>query len=103
MKKKQDGFYYEKEVDWDKHPRFGFLILGTIMLIVGILLSIAMGISGPVDLPELVDQGLLGTIDVVFLIIGAIFSLIGFMGGGVVLMILSIGKGKEVKYRRIGK
>ncbi len=103
MKKELDGNYYEKIVKWDKRPRLGFRILGIIMLIVGIFLCAYIANSEPIDVPGLIEQGTIGYIEAFFLLAGIILSLVGFICGGIVLIILSIGEIKEVKYRRIGK
>ena len=96
IKKKEDGNYYEKVVTWEKKPRYGALFAVGLNIIIQFLLIWLVG-----KYPDIVSN----------------FSIVKYFMLALLVCLVNIwiscflcitweemmGKGKEIKYRRIGK
>ena len=87
IKKHSDGNYYEKIVTWKEKPEYGNIIMIIIFSSALIYSIIMVGIEEPVSLAVSLASTFFG------------FCLLGILIG----LFKSLGKGRKVKYRRIGR
>lgn len=83
IKKHSDGNYYEKIVTWKEKPEYEFIFMIIIFSSALIYSIIMVGIEEPVSLASTFFG----------------FCLLGMLIG----LFKSLGKGRKVKYRRIGR
>ena len=114
IKLQEDGNYYEKIITWRKEPDYTFLVFGIIIILIGIFLFVqttrgASMLSNDYDLinssvPDDIAITLIMSIIwgiaitlIMFIIWGTVLSFLS----GICLVYISIGEGKEVKFKRI--
>lgn len=96
MKKKEDGCYYEKIIEWQESPKYRRIIFGSLFMLCGLIFSFLL--EGEANAPEL-DF----VLHIVIYIIGLLVSTFGMLFMGIYLLFTGLGCGRKVKYRRIGK
>lgn len=102
IQKQSNGMYYERVVTWKKKPNYFNIFWGIIFLFFGIY-SLVILIIISLQLPEI--ESIWHPSIIPFYLVPITFvlvmGLLGFILGGIALMMAYWGEDKEIKFKRI--